>query len=80
MQSTANGWLAIDEQLPVLWREYSFGPGRASTLVIGIGARKLLAVSPGWKFGDAAHDDLRAYGEVAALVSGGCARRAWRAC
>ena len=65
----SNSWRVIDERLPVLWREYSFGPGMATTLVIGIGARKLLAVSPGWKLGDAAHDDLRAYGEVTALVS-----------
>ncbi len=64
-----NRWRVIDERLPVLWRAYSFGPGMATTLVIGIGARKLLAVSPGWKLGDAAHRDLRAYGEVAALVS-----------
>ena len=69
MKTTASGWLVIDEQLPVLCREYSFGPGMATTLVIGIGGRKLLAVSPGWKLGDAAHDDLRAYGEVTALVS-----------
>ncbi len=64
-----SGWRIIDAQLPVLWREYSFGPGMASTLVIGIGARNLLAVSPGSKLGDAAHEELRAYGEVSALVS-----------
>lgn len=64
-----SSWLVIDERLPVLRREYSFGPGMATTLVIGIGERKLLAVSPGWKFGDAAHEDLRVYGGVTALVS-----------
>jgi hypothetical protein len=64
-----SNWRVIDDRLPILWREYSFGPGRATTLVIGIGARKLLAVSPGWRLGDAAHDDLRAHGEVTVLVS-----------
>lgn len=64
-----SGWRTIDAQLPVLWREYSFGPGMASTVVVGIAARKLLAVSPGPKLGDAAHEELRAYGEVSALVS-----------
>lgn len=64
-----SSWRVIDERLPILWRDYSFGPGRATTLVVGIGARKLLAVSPGSKLGDAAHDDLRAHGEVSALVA-----------
>jgi hypothetical protein len=64
-----NSWLAIDERLPVLRREYSFGPGMATTLVIGIGSRELLAVSPGAKLGDAAHEELGAYGKVTALVS-----------
>lgn len=64
-----SSWRIIDAQLPVLWREYSFGPGSATTLVIGIGARKLLAVSPGPTLGDAAHEALKAYGEVGALVS-----------
>jgi hypothetical protein len=62
-------WLAIDERLPVLRCEYSFGPGMATTLVIGIGSRELLAVSPGPRLGDAAHEELAAYGKVTALVS-----------
>jgi hypothetical protein len=64
-----NNWLVIDEGLPVLSREYSFGPGMATTLVIGIGERRLLAVSPGCKLGEAAHDELRNYGKVATLLS-----------
>jgi hypothetical protein len=66
---SANGWLVIDDQFPVLCREYRFGPGMATTLVIGMGEHRLLAVSPGCKLGDAAHEELKAHGEVTALVA-----------
>lgn len=66
---SANGWRVIDEQFPVLCREYSFGPGVATTLVIGTGEHRLLAVSPGRDLGDGAHEELREYGEVTALVA-----------
>ncbi len=69
MQTTANGWRVLDEQRPVLSREYSFGPGMATTLVIGLGDGRLMAVSPASGLSEAAHRDLKAYGEVVALVA-----------
>jgi hypothetical protein len=69
MKVTANGWQLIDEQVPALAREYSFGPGMATTLVIGLGPGRLLAVSPACDMQEAAHGDLKAYGEVVALLA-----------
>ena len=69
MKTTANGWQVLDEQLPALRREYSFGPGMATTLVVGLGARRLMAISPARGMDPAAHDELKAYGEVVALLA-----------
>jgi len=69
MEATAGGWRILDAALPALWREYSFGPGMATTLVIGLGPGKLLAVSPASGMDAAAHDALKSYGDVVALVA-----------
>ncbi len=69
MDKTAGGWEILDEKLPALRREYSFGPGMATTLVLGIGPRRLLAVSPANGLDEAAHTDLAGYGEVTALLA-----------
>ncbi len=69
MRKTAGGWEVLDEQLPALRREYSFGPGMATTLVLGMGERRLLVVSPATGLDEAAHIDLAGYGDVAALLA-----------
>ncbi len=33
MKSTSNGWTIIDEEVPILTYEYSFGPSTTTTLV-----------------------------------------------
>lgn len=68
MNQTKNGWKVIDETLPILTYEYSFGPGLANTLAIGVGDGVVL-VSPPLNASDGVVGDLAAYGPVRALVA-----------
>ena len=34
METTARGWNVLDRERAILWREYSFGPGVATTFVL----------------------------------------------
>lgn len=69
MKTTPNGWRIIEEQRPALTREYSFGPGMATTLVIGLGGGRLMVVSPAAGLYKAAHEELKDYGDVVALLA-----------
>jgi len=69
MTTTVKGWETLAEKPLVLRREYSFGPGTANSLVIGLPNRKLLLVSA--PVGLSAEDlqALGAHGEVIGLLA-----------
>lgn len=67
--TTPHGWAVLEAERPVLSLEYSFGPGRANTLVVRAGGGKLLAVSPALTSEPGVHEDLAAYGSVAVLIA-----------
>ena len=68
MDATANGWKIFDAQLPILSYEYSFGPGTAHALAVGIDGG-LLIVSPPCRVASGVFEDLARYGPVRALVA-----------
>lgn len=68
MDATPNGWTIFDASMPVLVREYSFGPGIANALAVG-GAGGLIVVSPPCGAAPGVFDDLARFGDVRALVA-----------
>lgn len=69
METTANGWSILDKKRAILWREYSFGPALATTLVFRGAGDALIVVSPGNDLTVDALDELKTFGEVKALVA-----------
>ena len=68
MDSTANGWRIFDAQLPILTYAYSFGPGTANALAVGVGGG-LVVISPPCHVASGVFEDLSRYGPVRALVA-----------
>ncbi len=69
METTARGWHVLDRDRAILWREYSFGPALATTLVFRGAGDGLIVISPGNKTDPAALDELSDFGKVVALVA-----------
>lgn len=68
MESTAHGWKVFDADIPILTYSYSFGPGTANALAVGVAGR-LVIVSPPYRVADGVFGDLSPYGPVLALVA-----------
>lgn len=68
MDTTPNGWKIFDASIPVLTYEYSFGPGTANALAVGVEGG-LAVVSPPCRVAGGVFDDLSRYGPVRALVA-----------
>lgn len=64
----ANGWKIFDARTPLLTYEYSFGPGTANALAVGVDSG-LVIVSPPCRVASAVFEDLSRYGPVRALVA-----------
>jgi hypothetical protein len=69
VEKTLAGWNIIDRENAILWREYSFGGGMATTLVCRGAGDGIVVVSPAAKVGSAALDELAQFGKVVALVA-----------
>jgi hypothetical protein len=82
METTREGWNVLDRDAAVLWRQYPFGGGIATTLVFRGGGDRLVVISPGKDVPTAALDELRDYGQVTALVANNAfhwlGQREWR--
>ncbi len=61
-------WKVFDAQVPLLTYDYSFGPGRANALAVGVDGG-LFVLSPPCRVDDAVMDALAAFGPVKALVA-----------
>ena len=61
-------WTVIDDTRPILTYEYSFGPGLANTLAIGVNGG-LVLVSPPCNAAPEVFEVLSAYGPVVGLVA-----------
>lgn len=68
MDATANGWKVFDAHAPILTYEYSFGPGTANALAVGVEGGIVL-VSPPCRVASGVFEDLSQYGSVRALVA-----------
>ncbi|TAK52533.1 MAG: hypothetical protein EPO27_01100 [Betaproteobacteria bacterium] len=68
MDATPNGWKVFDARTPILTYEYSFGPGTANALAVGIEGG-LAVVSPPCRVAGGVFDDLSRYGPVRALMA-----------
>ncbi len=69
METTAKGWHVLDRDGGVLWRQYSFGPALATTMVFRGAGDGLVAISPGNTIEESALDELASFGKVVALVA-----------
>jgi len=69
METTRTGWNVLDRGGAVMWREYSFGPALATTLVFRGADDGLIVISPGNNLEPAALDELKEFGNVVALVA-----------
>jgi hypothetical protein len=69
METTRSGWNVLDREAAVLWREYSFGPALATTLVFRGAGDGLVVISPGNNLDPGALDELKDFGNVVALVA-----------
>src|ERR1700691_1524516 len=69
MEATGKGWGILDRERAILWRQYSFGPGLATTLVFRGADDGLIVISPGSGVDPAALDELADFGKVVALVA-----------
>ena len=68
MSTTPNGWEVVDLDLPLLTYRYSFGPGIASALAVGVDGGVAI-VSPPFDAAEGVYADLKPYGDVKALVA-----------
>src|SRR5688500_4078038 len=68
MERTPNGWKIIDAKIPVLMFTYSFGPGLANALAVGL-KDGLAVISPPCRASSAVMDVLAACWRVTALVA-----------
>jgi len=69
MEKTAQGWNVLERESAILWREYSFGGGVATTFVFRGAGDGLIVISPGKGWDAAVLDDLKQFGKVVALVA-----------
>jgi hypothetical protein len=69
METTAKGWNVLDRDSALLSREYSFGPGVATTFVFRGAGDGLIVISPCNGVDAAALDELADFGKVVALVA-----------
>jgi hypothetical protein len=69
METTSKGWNVLDRDSGILWRQYSFGPALATTLVFRGAGDGLIALSPGNNIDEKALDELSDFGNVVALVA-----------
>jgi hypothetical protein len=67
--TTVEGWTTLAEEPLVLIREYSFGPGRANALAVGLPSGKLMLVSAPLGLSASELQALAAQGEVVAMVA-----------
>lgn len=68
MDRTPNGWRVFDARTPILTYEYSFGPGTANALAVGIEGG-LVIISPPCRVAGGVFEDLSRFGPVRALVA-----------
>jgi hypothetical protein len=69
-QESPNGWTILDRAARIWCYEYGFSrSGKANCFVAGLPAGKLLVLSPAHRLPAAAFADLKAIGEVAAVVA-----------
>ena len=69
METTAKGWHVLDRQAGVLWKQYSFGPALATTMVFRGAGDGLVVISPGKGMDAGLLDELSDFGKVVALVA-----------
>lgn len=69
METTAKGWNVLDRDSAIVWRQYSFGGGLATTMVFRGAGDGLVVMSPGNNFEEGALDELADFGKVVALVA-----------
>jgi hypothetical protein len=69
MEATSKGWSILDRERAILWRQYWFGRGLATTLVFRGADDGLIVISPGNGVDPAALDELADFGKVVALVA-----------
>jgi hypothetical protein len=69
METTPRGWNVLERENAILWREYSFGGGVATTFVFRGAGDGLIVMSPGTGVEPAALDELQTFGKVVALVA-----------
>ncbi len=79
---TKNGWKVLDHDAALLYREYKFGGGVASTMVFRGKGDGLVVMSPASGVDAAALDELKEFGQVTALVANNdfhwLGQEAWR--
>jgi hypothetical protein len=68
MDSTPNGWMVFDAEIPILTYEYAFGLGTARALVVGYDGG-LIVISPPCQVPSGVFQDLEHFGIVRALVA-----------
>ncbi|MGD0678200.1 MAG: hypothetical protein ABSC94_22545 [Polyangiaceae bacterium] len=69
MDTTSRGWNIFERENAILWREYSFGGGVATTFVFRGAGDGLIVMSPCSGVDPAVLDELKPFGNVAALVA-----------
>jgi hypothetical protein len=67
--TTTHGWNVLERDGAILWREYKFGGGVATTFVFRGAGDGLVVLSPGRHPEASALDELGAFGKVVALVA-----------
>jgi len=67
--ATARGWNVLERDGAILWRQYPFGGGLATTMVFRGAGDGLIVVSPGNNIDEGALDELSDFGKVVALVA-----------
>ncbi len=70
METTPNGWTVLDRDAGILSYEYSFAPNAtANAFTARLRDGSLLVVSPPSRVDEAVFEDLRAFGEVGAVMA-----------
>ncbi len=79
---TSNGWKRLGADPLIAVCDYSFGPGRANALAVGVDGG-VVVVSPPCRVADSVLDEVAEFGSVRALVSSNrfhhLGLRAWKA-
>jgi glyoxylase-like metal-dependent hydrolase (beta-lactamase superfamily II) len=69
MSTNVAGWTTLAEEPLVLLREYTFGPGYANALAVGLPDGKLLLISTPFGLTPTEGQALAAHGDVVAMVA-----------